>query len=163
MRGYRGALSYERNMKILFLDVEGVLNSVGDEHGNGATTERVDGTTLVGIDSKLLAIYKAMLARVDAAVVLSSSWRLIPTLHAHLKERDVNFADVTPSMDPALKFCRGHETQLWLDEHPEVTRYAILDDDDDMLEHQTPNFFQASCGTGLTEELAGRIVAHMLG
>ena len=65
-------------------------------------------------------------------------------------------------MDAGLGLWRGHEIQLWLDEHPEVRRYAILDDDDDMLEHQTPNFFQASCETGLTEELADRIVAHML-
>jgi hypothetical protein len=41
------------------------------------------------------------------------------------------FSDHTP---------RGVEIQQWLDEHPDVTNYVILDDDSDMLEHQMKNF-----------------------
>jgi hypothetical protein len=46
--------------------------------------------------------------------------------------------------------------------HPEVDRYAILDDDTDFLEHQMPNFFHTSPSTGITQQLADKIVAHFL-
>ncbi len=78
----------------------------------------------------------------------------------HLKENGVEFSHMTPALrDPHL--VRGHEIQAWLMEHPEVTKYAILDDDTEMLEHQLPNFFQAMTETGITQELADRIVAHL--
>ena len=38
------------------------------------------------------------------------------------------------------KTLRGEEIQDWLDKHPEVEDYAILDDDSDMLEHQFKKF-----------------------
>jgi hypothetical protein len=31
---------------------------------------------------------------------------------------------------------RGEEIKAWLHQHPEVTRYAIVDDDSDMLPEQ---------------------------
>ena len=73
------------------------------------------------------------------------------------------FHDVTPALDPELELVRGLEIQLWLNEYPdEVERYAILDDqEEEMLEEHAPNFFHVSCDTGITQELADRIVAHL--
>jgi hypothetical protein len=149
------------DMKVLFLDIDGVLNRLGDAEGYGATKERVDGTMFVGLDPDLLEIYKDMLARLDVIVVLSSTWRLLPELCEHLEKHGVYFHDMTICADAALELPRGIEIQLWLDEHPdEVEKYAILDDVDDMLEHQMPNFFQTNPRTGLTQRLADRVVAH---
>jgi len=53
------------------------------------------------------------------------------------------------------------KSQAWLMEHPEVTKYVILDDDTEMLEHQLPDCFQAMTETGITLGLADRIVAHL--
>jgi len=147
-------------MEVLFLDIDGVLNRFGDEDGNGATTERFGG--LLGLDAQLLQIYKAMLSRIDATIVLSSSWRLSRELLEYLTQHGVYFHDVTPCMDPELELLRGHEIQLWLNEYPDqVDRYAILDDqEEEMLEEHAPNFFHVSCDTGITQELAERIVAH---
>ena len=39
---------------------------------------------------------------------------------------------------------RGHEIQYWLDIHPEVTNYVILDDDNDFLDTQQKYFIQTS-------------------
>ena len=47
---------------------------------------------------------------------------------------------------------RCEELLAWLRQHPEVTRYAVLDDDDDCLD-ELP-LFQPSSKTGLTEEVA---------
>ena len=147
-------------MKVLFLDIDVVLNRLGDEEGHGAVKKRVGRSKFVSLDPEVLAIYRAMIAQVDVVVVLSSAWRMLPSLCRHLEQNGVDFDDITPCADPTLDLLRGHEIQLWLDQFPVVKRYAILDDGSDMLEHQMPNFFQASPQTGLTRELASQIVAH---
>ena len=44
---------------------------------------------------------------------------------------------------------RSKEVLTWLSEHPEATRYAIIDDEDDDLD-ELP-LFQPSCHTGITK------------
>lgn len=39
---------------------------------------------------------------------------------------------------------RGYEIEEWLNKHPEVENYVILDDDDDMLDSQLNNFVRTS-------------------
>lgn len=52
---------------------------------------------------------------------------------------------------------RGEEIQDWLDKHPEVTDYAILDDDSDMMEHQFSKFHHCDSWFGLTPNHLYRI------
>ncbi len=52
---------------------------------------------------------------------------------------------------------RGEEIQAWLDEHPEVEDYAILDDDSDMLDHQFKKFHHCDPWFGLTPNHLYRI------
>jgi HAD domain in Swiss Army Knife RNA repair proteins len=146
-------------MNVLFLDIDGVLNRFGDENGAGMTKETVEGTSLVGIDRNLLSIYKTILERVDPVVVLSSTWRVVPELRDHLRRTGVYFHDVTPVFDPS-RLSRGHEIQAWLKECAEEPRYAIIDDDNDMLPEQKPNFFHTNGEDGLTQEIADKVAAH---
>lgn len=46
---------------------------------------------------------------------------------------------------------RGSEIKEWLDEHPEVTNYVIIDDDNDMLEEQEPYLVQTSWYDGIND------------
>jgi hypothetical protein len=52
---------------------------------------------------------------------------------------------------------RGEEIQDWLDEHPEVKDYAILDDDSDMMDHQFKKFHHCDPWFGLTPNHLYRI------
>ena len=52
---------------------------------------------------------------------------------------------------------RGEEIQDWLDKHPEVTDYAILDDDSDMLPEQFVKFHHSDPWFGLTPNHLYRI------
>lgn len=52
---------------------------------------------------------------------------------------------------------RGTEIKEWLDEHPEVEDYAILDDDSDMLEEQFCKFHHVDRWFGLTPNHLYRI------
>lgn len=133
-------------MRVIFLDCDGVLNN--------ATTNARAGKW-IGLDPVLLARFKALLARVDAKVVLSSTWRLIPELKAEV-EAQIPIIDATPQVGS-----RGLDIRTWLAFHPEVERYAIIDDDRDMEPGQTAFF--TTFEHGLTEDVADAVVAHLVG
>jgi hypothetical protein len=111
-------------MKVLFLDIDGVLNRLDDEEGHGAAKQPVGRSKFVSLDPGILAIYRAIIARLDVVVVLSSAWRMLPSLCRRLEQHGVNFDDTTPCADPTLDLLRGHEIQFWLDQFPVVKRYA---------------------------------------
>jgi len=49
-----------------------------------------------------------------------------------------------------LEGIRGNEVKEWLDRHPEVDKYVILDDDSDFLEDQKPFFVQTNSDDGFS-------------
>lgn len=135
-------------MKVLFLDVDGVLNS-------RSTTNFHD---LYPIDPYMAFLVGRIQLQTGCEVVLSSSWRHHPEGVKSVSKRVVELLDVTPTWDTI----RGEEIQMWLDKMgPVVERYAILDDDTDMLDKQFPNFFKTTFETGLTDEIAEKVIQHL--
>lgn len=47
---------------------------------------------------------------------------------------------------------RGDEVKMWLNDHPEVTNYVIIDDRTDFLEEQLDHFVQVDPYYGLTDD-----------
>jgi HAD domain in Swiss Army Knife RNA repair proteins len=135
-------------VKILFLDIDGVVNSF-------STVERYEG--FVGIDAKLAAIVQKIIKDTDCKVVLSSTWRVQEGTRNHVKEMLVEYLDVTPVT--GLRGFRGAEVKTWLELHPEVTRHAIIDDDDDFFEGQP--LFRTDLTTGITEEIALAVTEYL--
>lgn len=138
-------------MKILFLDIDGVVNCA-------TTMQRHRG--FIGIDPVMAFMVGKIQLDTGCEVVLSSTWRLDERSRAEVRKQVVKFIDCTPNHRHETN--RGGEIQAWLDAHPEVTKYAILDDDSDMLPSQIPNFFKTSWQTGITEEIARKVTEHLL-
>jgi hypothetical protein len=136
-------------MKVIFLDIDGVLNS------NNSPNPR---NFPYVVDKKLLARFKKLLHRTGAKVVLASSWRLDPIGILAAKHWGVPFMDVSPDMP---KKARRDEVLMWLTKHPKVTRYAIIDDEDDELDGLP--LFQPSCKTGITAEIAKGVEKYLSG
>lgn len=134
-------------MKILFLDIDGVVNC-------SKTPMRHD--EFIGIDPHMALLVGRIIESSDIKMVLSSAWRFHEKGREEVKKRVYDFIDMTPAGST-----RGAEIKQWLDAHPEVTKYAILDDCDDILEEQMPNFFKTSWETGITEEIANRVIEHL--
>src|SRR3954468_17708772 len=126
-------------MKIIFLDIDGVLNC--DKTPNPRKFPYI-------VDKRLLARFKKLLERTGAKAVLSSSWRCAPAGRFAGKNYGVPFIDVPPDKP---KSPRRKEMLAWLAAHPKVTRYAVLDDEDDELDDLP--LFQPSAKTGLTMEI----------
>jgi hypothetical protein len=136
-------------MKIIFLDIDGVLNC--DHTPNPRNFPYV-------VDKKLLARLNRLLKRTKAKVVLSSSWRCDPVGLLAAKHWRVPFMDVCPDKP---KSPRGKEMLKWLADHPQVTRFAIIDDEDDGLDDLP--LFQPSSKTGITAEIANGIERYLKG
>ena len=77
----------------------------------------------------------------DLKIVISSSWRAARTVE-ELKELFKSKIISNAIIDKTDSFSntRGEEIQKWLNEHPKVTSYVIVDDDRNMLESQKDNF-----------------------
>jgi hypothetical protein len=56
---------------------------------------------------------------------------------------------------------RGKEMLKWLADHPRVTRFAIIDDEDDGLD-ELP-LFQPSCRTGITPKIVKGVEKYLNG
>lgn len=135
----------EKTRKIIFLDVDGVLN----------TTK--SGITRYPVNRPRLRLLKQIVDMTGAEIVLSSTWRRFPdhlqALEKRLSYRGLKIASVTPY----LQNCpRGLEIQTWLDANPDVLRYVILDDSADMLPIQFTSFIWCDQDHGLTPILAYR-------
>ena len=139
-------------MKILFLDIDGVCNSA-----NYARERAKPG--MLDIDPDTVPIIRRIIEETGCSVVLSSSWRLDKHLRDDVREHIVKFIDVTP--DNRGLTDRGCEVIAWRKQHPEVTTHAILDDSTDF--HKDQPFFKTDWQTGITEQVADKVIAHLNG
>ncbi len=127
-------------MKVVFLDIDGVINSHRTAIAFGGYPHTFDGYERAMFDEVALALIRGIVKQAGASVVLSSSWRLTHEFALVGKALDLPIIDRTPSLCAP----RGVEISFWLDKHPEVENYAIVDDDADMLGDQQPFFVHTS-------------------
>lgn len=158
-------------MKVLFLDIDGVLNS--DAYAKRYHNEHLyEKGCHIWVDSDAVELVRQLCESEGIKIILSSSWRsydLKSTL-INLKEyRDLKpllqyIIGVTPGV---MSRCRGREIQMVLDRFDEcvksgliddkykdkkIDKYAIVDDDCDMFETQKPFFVQTDWFIGITSK-----------
>ena len=121
-------------MKVIFLDVDGVLNS--DEYIARTIKEKTLGI-FADVDTDKIRLLQQAIQATGANIVLSTSWRYSKRIGS-LKELLGLYGIYTDST-PCINQERGTEIRTWLNEHPEVEDYVILDDevhdtfDDEMM------------------------------
>ena len=144
-------------MKVLFLDYDGVINKIG---GSYSTATRPGKNGIIMSEPELVYRVNLIVDRTECEIVLSSSWRHFEDWREQMQESGI----FRPMLDrtPLRGQSRGHEIQEWLDAHPEVTRYAILDDESDMLAGQAHSFFKTETAEGLTQEIADAVESHLM-
>lgn len=144
----------QKSKTVLLLDIDGVCNSSDFMQSNA--NPNIGG--MLGIDPFAAALVKMIVQDTGCDVVLSSTWRLGEKTRQEVRDQVVDFIDITPDLRGKD---RGYEIEVWLDNHEEYERYAILDDDMDMLVHQAPNFFKTTWKEGLTREIAQAVTEHL--
>lgn len=143
-------------MDVIFLDIDGVLNVSYPEHDKFGRV----------FHPKFVKNLKSIINATSAKIVISSSWRAsgFEVMKDMWKERHLpgEVIDITPYYCKSLMnyfdvqnyddLVRGHEIQWWLDsQSPSISKYVILDDDEDMLDNQKKNFIQTSGNTDHTD------------
>ena len=146
-------------MKIIFLDFDGVITIPARWN----------------FDNAKIKYIKKIVDETNAKIVVSSSWRrkTIDETIEKIKKWNYkytksklfdwfinNLYDVTPwiSDNKYSGTGRGGEIQTWLDNHPNVDNYVIIDDDSDMLDSQLYHFVETNYEDGITEVEAHRAI-----
>lgn len=139
-------------MKVIFLDIDGVLNVFND--GSDALGH------LFNID--YVNNLKKLVEVTQAKIVVSSNWKHLLVKINDERGYGLEIHDKTPDLydisDPLL---RSKEIDAWLVKHPETEKYVILDDMQQFDKHHqncfvktSGNLFhtQAYNGYGFTEQ-----------
>lgn len=155
--------------KILFLDIDGVLNPQWWERKKPSDKYGVP------FDPKTVACLEKIIAETGANIVISSSWKNmgLSVVQDMWRERGLPgmVIDVTPDYlieslscselnnDDAL-YERGFEIKGWLSLHnDEISHYVIVDDMDDILPEQQQRFVHTDPNTGMSEDDAEKAIA----
>lgn len=143
-------------MRIIFLDIDGVLNC------QLFYQSRTDLT--LEICPERLSWLNSLCEVIDAKVVISSTWRfsMDSLLEQFQKAGGHTFeiVGVTPALDST--HVRGNEIALWIEKNQELVgrdyrNYVIIDDDSDMLYSQRNHLFLTDFYSGLTPNTCYRI------
>lgn len=141
-------------MKIVFLDVDGVLN----------TPKLIKKFGFDFIDDILVALVARIVRETDAKIVLSSTWRIQDKdknlVVQSLAKHNLELHDSTPVIERPGGWVRRHEEiQAWLNKNTNVQKFAIIDDFDDA--NIEGSFFQTDENIGLTVQIAEQIIEHL--
>lgn len=150
-------------MKIIFLDIDGVIKPGGEK---GRACEEPHAMDYKAWPREYMQRLQNIIDRVDdSAVVISSTWRKISRDHKMPNWWSRQFTDmgfdievlgVTPSSGNGF---RGREINNWLMHNADtydVTNYVAIDDDSDFYEHQP--FYHVNGYEGIQDEDVDAIV-----
>lgn len=149
-------------MKIIFLDIDGVLNH--ERFYKERFSKRYEEVAIAHpyseIDPECVKKLNILCEETGAKVVISSTWRhsgldyCVDVLKFHGFTGEV--IDITPSLN-GDNYVRGNEILKWIKDNKKLvgdyynfTEYVILDDDSDMLYQQRNNFLLIDRFVGLT-------------
>ncbi|WP_234121880.1 HAD domain-containing protein [Clostridium hydrogenum] len=157
-------------MKVIFLDIDGVLNSEGFLNNNPNQA----------IDRKGVGILKNIVDKTGAVIVMSSGWRLwfddnmLPQdgysqcLYEILCEFNIKLFGKTPDFSTeeirtrkTFSHVKAKEITAWLNDHEVVEKYVVIDDLDLKNEEINAHLVKINGQVGITEEDA-RCVIDMI-
>lgn len=115
-------------MKILFLDIDGVLNSRQFIRENWHTKPPANIVMNRVLDPKAIERINR-LGHLSVHVVVSSMWRWNEDTPAHLKANGLTLPLHTDWRTARNGHSRGYQIRHWLGDHKDVTTFAIVDDE----------------------------------
>lgn len=159
-------------MKVIFLDIDGVLNShdnmnalhscakalfpnVNDSKAREFYTKDKYGQLF---DDRCIRHLQRIILLTDADIVITSTWRKDGISNLLKLWKDRNLPGRIIGMTPILNKPRGEEIEDYLFQNDFVTNYCIIDDNSDMLFEQELNFVKTNGKFGITLEDANKAI-----
>lgn len=156
-----------KERKIIFLDIDGVLNTKWwySQMDRNIHKDKYG----YAFDPKSVENLKRIVEETGADIVISSSWKCmgLTQMEDMWNERNLpgRIIGITPNSvsdelllhadidSMELFHIRGEEIKEWLSKHGKrVSNYAIIDDMDNMLPEQQSHFVQTNPEIGITKE-----------
>lgn len=137
-------------MNVIFLDYDGVVNiPMWNEDGtrcryNFPDDNKVNHFQAVQWISEFCLKY-------DYKIVVSSTWRMDKNYKECLINGGLREGVEILGKTKILNSTRGHEIDVYLEEHPEITGYIIIDDCDDFTKEQHDRFVETRDDVGFME------------
>ena len=139
-------------LKLLFLDVDGVLNS--QDYIVSHRTERYP------IDPQKVSLVNEIQQKTGCLIVISSLWRWSQKSLDALRNSGIDYYGITPY--GKMSGFRGQDIEYYCNQvSNRIERIAILDDDSDFYSYQKKDLFKTSFKEGLTKEIAEKVIAHL--
>lgn len=154
-------------MKVIFLDIDGVLNS----------EKFLENNQNEAIDRNSVGILKTIIDKTGAVIVMSSAWRLwfddnmMPKegysqcLYDILCEFDIKLFGKTPDfsteeirINKTFSYVKAKEIIAWLNENKIVDKYVVIDDLDLKNRDISEQLVIINGQVGITEEDAELII-----
>jgi len=142
-------------MKVIFLDIDGVLNPILDFDLNAEKH---------AFSKRCIALLNDLVKETGAKIVITSTWESllnsIDQFQTFFEEQGfkgeiIGFTDKKEES----YMLRGNLIYKWIVKYPEkLENYLILDDDDDMLYWQKDNFILIDDYCGLTPTIVYRAI-----
>lgn len=168
-------------MKVIFLDFDGVLNSSASflmesrkkralalTSPEEAKEYRVNAT----FSEVCASNFQYILDKCpEVKIVISSTWRMQHTMEELTRQLDNYGIDSSRVIGKTPRACsgrlflpapRGDDISEYLESHPEVTDYVILDDNSDMTVHMD-KLVKTTWLDGLTLSVAATVIAKLGG
>lgn len=140
-------------MNIIFLDIDGVLNSRRKLIEVYKKTHRPHSGFNYPFDEKCLINLQTLVKLTNSKIVITSTWRKEQegreTLLKALK--DYNIEQEVIGYTPVLNSTRGEEIKEYLKQFVEIPNFIIIDDDSDM-EELIDRLVLTNGQVGLTQE-----------
>lgn len=139
-------------MRVIFMDIDGVLVPGPFLRGVVASA----GPSMrSAVDPYKVFLLNQLHDVPGVRIVFSSSWRSHSNMPAAVMSQGIEIPlhedwRTTFKTPPYFGIgVRGWQINEWMERHPEVEGYVIVDDDTDMLPHQAGHFLKTSYEEGL--------------
>ena len=131
-------------MKILFLDIDGVICLAANWGSRFKNKEGLD-SIFDRFDPKAVKVLNEIIEKTDCEIVISSDWRFHATLEEMqelyrirgIKKVPIDYTCDFSSNKEKAAVSRSWEILDWVKTHPEITHWVAVDDLD-MSEHFGP-------------------------
>ena len=110
---------------VVFLDIDGVLNITSASYTTAASKRNHL------IEPHLVQRLEWFLKKTDASIVISSSWRYeLNKLKEEMQKEGFQYWNriIGTTSKSFLPYYRGEQIQKWLNEHPQILNYVVIDD-----------------------------------
>lgn len=156
-------------MNIIFLDIDGVLNS--KQWHNSDSCKALGNSVKRYFDPVCVEYLNSIISETRARVIISSSWRILRSLQ-DLQDlfKSIGFigkiygkTEDLSIFEPDTPNLRGVEIQNWIKDNQKhfktPIKHIILDDEDDFLKEQKLFFFQTNPDIGLDTSITEKIIS----